>query len=161
MTARRTRFYLDTSLIIMVEPDQDPVRRAITDEFFRIVADNPDEYELLLSRVTIDELNEAESAEQRKASADFLTTIKHTRLPINDEAEGLALIYDIEKVLTTTHIDDLTHVAYAVVSKCDCIITWNMRHLANDRTIERVNAVNEICGYGKIDIKTPKLITGE
>ena len=31
---RKTRLYLDTSLIVMVGPDQDPIRQAMTNEFF-------------------------------------------------------------------------------------------------------------------------------
>ena len=54
---RKTRLYLDTSLIAMVGPDQDPIRQAITNEFFRTVSERSDEYELCVSRVTIDELN--------------------------------------------------------------------------------------------------------
>ena len=50
---RRTRLYLDTSPIIMIEPDQDPIKRAITEEFFRIAADKSDEYELFISPVTL------------------------------------------------------------------------------------------------------------
>ena len=53
---RKTRLYLEASPIIMMEPDQDPVRQAITKEFFRIVAKKPDEYELFVSPVTIEEL---------------------------------------------------------------------------------------------------------
>ena len=36
---------------MMVAPGQDPLRQAVTKEFFRIIAENPDEYELFLSPV--------------------------------------------------------------------------------------------------------------
>ena len=157
---RKTRLYLDTSPIIMIEPDQDPRRKAITEEFFRIVAEKQDEYELYVSPETIQELRNVKSEEKRKASIDFLNATKHTELPQNDVAENLAWIYVIEGVLTQTHIDDLTHVAYAVVAECDYVITWNMRHLANDRTVSRVNIVNATENYGKIFIATPEFITG-
>ena len=35
---RKTRIYLESSSIMMMGPDQDPIRQAITQEFFRIVA---------------------------------------------------------------------------------------------------------------------------
>jgi len=157
---RKTRLYLDTSPIIMIGPDQDPIRRAITEEFFRTVAEKPDEYELYISPVTMKELRAVKSEEKRKASTDFLNATKHTELPQDDVAENLAWIYVTEGVLTQTHIDDLTHVAYAVAAHCDYVITWNMRHLANDRTVSRVNIVNAIENYGKIFIATPEFITG-
>ena len=65
---RKIRLYLDTSPIIMVEPDQDPIRQAITNEFFRVVSERPDEYDLFVSHVTIDELNNADSEEKRNFS---------------------------------------------------------------------------------------------
>ena len=83
---RKTRLYLEASPIIMMNPGQDPVRQAVTKEFFRIVSENPDEYELFLSPVTFEELGKAKTEEKRKASADFLQTIQFTELPENAEA---------------------------------------------------------------------------
>jgi predicted nucleic acid-binding protein len=48
--------YFEASPIIMMSPGQRPDWRAITQEFFRIVSENPDEYELVLSPVTLEEL---------------------------------------------------------------------------------------------------------
>jgi len=157
---RKIRLYVEASPIIMIGPDQDPIRQAITNEFFRIASEKSEEYELFISPMTIRELDKTESEEKRTASFEFLNSIWHTRIPQNDVAENLAWIYVIEGVLTHNHIDDLTHVAYAVVSHCDYIITWNMRHLANERTVSRVNAVNVIENYGKIYIATPEFLTG-
>jgi hypothetical protein len=156
---RKTRLYLEASPIIMVAPDQDPIRQAITKEFFRIVSENPGEYELFISPVTVDELKNAKTEEKRKTNADFLQTIQYTELPDNDEAENLAWIYTIDGVLSQAKIDDLKHVAYAVVARCDYVITWNMRHLANDKTVGRVNTVNAVENYGKIFITTPEFFT--
>jgi hypothetical protein len=144
----------------MMSPDQDPVRQAITKEFFRIVAEKPDEYELFISPVTIEELGKAKTEEKRKVSDDFLKTIQHTRLSENDEAENLAWIYVVDDVMSEARMEDLRHVAYAVVARCDYIITWNMRHLAREQTVSRVNAVNAVENYGKIFIATPEFLTG-
>jgi len=144
----------------MMSPGQDPVRQATTKEFFRIVAENPDEYELFLSPATVGELGKAKTEEKRKANADFLQTIQYTELPENKEAENLAWIYVIDGVLSDNHIDDLEHIAYAVVSRCDYVITWNMGHLANERTVSQVNAVNAVEHYRSIYIATPEFLTG-
>jgi len=159
-TKRKTRLYLEASSIIMMGPDQDPVRQAATKEFFRIVAEKSDEYELFLSPITLGELEDAKTEEKRKASADFLQTIQYTELPKNDVAENLAWIYVIDDVMSMARLDDLRHVAYAVVAHCDYVITWNMRHLAREQTVSRVNAVNVIENYGKIFITTPEYLTG-
>ena len=157
---RKTRLYLEASPIIMMEPDQDPVRQAITKEFFRIVAEKSDEYELFISPVTLEELEKTESDEKRQASIDFLKTIQCTSLPENAEAENLAWIYIIDDVMSAARLDDLRHVAYAVVARCDYVITWNMRHLAREQTVSRVNAVNAVERYRNIYIATPEFLTG-
>jgi len=158
---KRLKLYLETPTIIMLGPDQDPIRRAITEDFFRIVSEKPDEYELLTSPMVVRELNNAKTEEKRKLSLSFLETIKHTELPQNDEAENLAWIYVIENVLTDRHINDLTHVAYAVVARCDYVVTWNMAHLANPKIVKRVNEVNAIEKYSHIIIETPAFFTGD
>ena len=157
---RKIRLYLDTSPIIMVEPDQDPIRQAITNEFFRVVSERPDEYDLFVSHVTIDELNNADSEEKRNFSASFLDSINCIKLPKNDEVEHLTWIYVIDGVLSDNHLEDLMHVAYAVVFRCDYVITWNMRHLANERTVSRINNVNNNENYRSIYITTPEFLTG-
>jgi hypothetical protein len=143
----------------MVTPDQDPIRQAITKEFFRIVMENPDEYELFISPVATEELDRAKTEEKRKATGVFLETIRYMELPKNIEAEKLALIYTIDGVLSQANIDDLRHVAYAVVFRCDYVVSWNMTHLANDRTEMRVNCVNVNENYTKITIVTPEHFT--
>jgi len=70
----------------MVNPDQDPIRRAITQEFFRIVAEKPDEYELFTSPVATEELDRAKTEEKRRATIAFLETIRYTELPENIDA---------------------------------------------------------------------------
>ena len=158
---RKTRLYLEASPIIRIDDNNSPTRQVITREFFHIVAEKSDEYELFVSPVTIDEINSAKTTEEkRKASAVFLETIHYTELPENDEAENLVRTYAIDGVLSQASIDDLRHIAYAVVSRCDYIITWNMGHLANERTVSRVNIVNVAENYGKIYIATPEFFTG-
>lgn len=155
---RKTRLYLDTSPIIMVEPDQDSRRQAITKEFFRIVAERPDEYELFVSPVTLEEL-QAGTHEKNKMSVLFLGSLGHTELPDNDEAERLTRIYIANGVLPQKHLNDLRHIAYAAVSRCDYVVTWNMKHLANHQTFSRAKAVNADENYDTILLETPEFFT--
>ena len=158
---RKIRLYLEASPIIRVDDNNSPIRQAITKEFFRIVAEKSETYELFLSPVTIGEIDTAKTTEEkRKAATNFLKTIQYTELSPSDEVEHLARNYVAGGVLSEKHIDDLTHVAYAVVSRCDYIITWNMGHLANEQTVRLVNIVNAAENYGRIFITTPEFLTG-
>jgi hypothetical protein len=158
---RKTRLYLEASPIIRVDDSNSPIRQAITKEFFLFVTEKSDEYELFISPVAIGEIDTAKTTEEkRKTATDFLKTIQYTQLLPSSEVENLAWTYVTNDVLSEKHIDDLTHVAYAVVSRCDYIITWNMRHLANEQTVRHVNMVNSQENYGKIFITTPEFFTG-
>jgi len=143
----------------MVGPDQDPIRRAITEEFFRIVDEKSDEYELFISPVAIEEL-QAGVEKYGEDSVLFINSLECTELPENDKAENLVSVYTTDGVLSRAHLNDLRHIAYAVVFECDYVITWNMKHLANERTVSRVNVVNQCGGYEKIFISTPDFFTG-
>ncbi|MCL2623049.1 MAG: hypothetical protein FWD31_05210 [Planctomycetaceae bacterium] len=155
--ARRLRLYLDTSVIS--HWDAGDRRGGITREFFRVVQVRPDEYELVVSPMTIQELTAAPDPKRRILFA-AMQMMGCSELSEHDGAKDLAQLYISEGVLGASHINDLTHVAYAVLARCDCIISWNMRHLVHIRTIDRVNAVNFLFHYPGINIVTPEFITG-
>ncbi len=157
---RKLRLYLDTSVISDIDAQEDSERGAITKEFFQIVSDETEGFELFISPMTLAELEDSPEPKFALFTA-FLEKLNPVQLPKNPEAENLAWIYILEDVLTDTHINDLTHVAYAVSARCDYIISWNMKHLVNPRTITRVNEVNTLENFPRIIIATPLLITGE
>ena len=75
---KKLKLYLETPTIIMVGPDQDPIRQAITKDFFRMVAEKSDEYELLTSPMVIRELNNAKTEEKQNPLCRFW---KHSNIP--------------------------------------------------------------------------------
>ncbi len=158
MTTPKLRLYLDTSAISLIDTDSE--RGEITREFFRIVSVQTDEYELVISPVTKREIEEAPETKQWELIS-FLRAIPHVELSRNDEAEKLASLYVDEGVLTEKHLDDLTHVAYAVISRCEYIISWNMKHLVRERTITRASKVNMLYNFPRVFIATPLIITGD
>jgi hypothetical protein len=58
-------------------------------------------------------------------------------------------------VLTRTHIDDLTHLAYASVNGMNALISWNQRHLVKMKTQDLGNSTNLAMGYHPVQIRTP------
>jgi hypothetical protein len=51
--------------------------------------------------------------------------------------------------------DDALHVAIAVVSRCQMIVSWNFKHLVNRRRRALVNESNVLMDYPPIDILAP------
>ena len=157
---RKTKLHIDTSVLSMLDAPLDPDKEAITKEFFRMMAAKPEEYEVVASPVLLEEVHDAPETIRRRSLA-VLQTIQAVEVSTRKEAEVLAQIYVKTAVLGETHINDLRHVAYAVLERCDYIVSWNMKHLVRVRTISRVNAVNFENRYPTIQIVTPEFLTGE
>lgn len=53
---------------------------------------------------------------------------------------------------------DCQHIAAAVVTECNCIISWNFKHIVNIKTIHGVRAITNLTGYKTIDILSPTVL---
>jgi hypothetical protein len=53
-------------------------------------------------------------------------------------------------------VADSKHAAVATVYELDALISWNLKHLANLRKMEKINGINLIEGYSKrLELITP------
>lgn len=146
------KLYIETSVPNMLLHDDAPDLRRMTEEFFDWALVCSDEF--YTSAVTEDEIGRAPSALQEKL-LKALRLLHPQLLSLNAEARGLAQLYLREGVLPPKFSDDALHVAVAVCHRMDAIVTWNMKHLANIRRVERVNQINLRCGLPPIRIHTP------
>jgi len=71
------------------------------------------------------------------------------------EAQRLTRAYLDAGILTENWQNDALHVAYATISQCHFIVSWNFRHIVNFRKMPRYNAVNVLEGYNPIAIHSP------
>ena len=154
------KIYLDTSVINHVDAPLKPEAESITRSFYRAVRERPEEYELCISPVVQLEVNNCPEPKRSKLY-DLLNRIEYTALTWSPEVDVLVAAYLSENVLSDRHVRDLTHIAYAVIARCDCITSWNFKHFVNVRTIKRVNTVNAANNYGTILIVSPQAIVGE
>jgi hypothetical protein len=83
-----------------------------------------------------------------------------TALSITAAARKLQEDYIVHEVLGRRNEVDALHVALATVSQCNAIVSWNFRHIVNDRRIPLFNAVNALRGYNQIGIFTPHAVIG-
>ena len=74
---------------------------------------------------------------------------------INKEIIKLADTYISENVVGFSSRDDCIHIAAATVSKSDFLLSWNFKHIVNERRIYGYNAVNLMLGYSVIEIISP------
>ena len=76
-------------------------------------------------------------------------------VPVTDEMRELADHYVRAGVFTPVMLADALHVAAAVLSRQDVLLSWNFRHLVNRRRRARVNDVNISLGLPTIEILPP------
>jgi hypothetical protein len=76
-------------------------------------------------------------------------------IELNQEAKILAETYVKEKALGQASLNDAFHIAISSVSRLDCLISWNFKHIVNFDKIKLFNSINLKLGYPLIDIRTP------
>lgn len=112
---------------------------------------------MYLSTVTLEEV--ADCPEPKRSNLrKFLEQITYTLLDITDEMERVANKIIDMGILTKKSYDDCQHIAAAVVAECDCIISWNFRHIVNIKTIHGIRAITNLTGYKAIDILSPTVL---
>lgn len=79
-------------------------------------------------------------------------------IPLLDPDEAVtatAGIYIKRKLMPADPLGDALHVALASHHKCDVLLTWNYRHLANRNKLDHLRRVNEQLGLFVPRICTP------
>ncbi len=74
---------------------------------------------------------------------------------VTTEAESLASEYIRREIIPSAYFDDALHIAIAVTSNADILVSWNFEHIVKRKTRIEVNLVNSLLGYRNIDIIAP------
>ena len=152
---RKLKVYLDTSVISHLLQEEVPEKMADTRQLWEMF--KAGKYDVYLSTVTLEEIAdcpEPNRSELRKC----LEQIKYTILKITDEVEAVANKIVEMGVLTQKSYDDCQHIAAAVVEECNCIVSWNFKHIVRIKTINGVRAIANLSGYKPIDILSPTVL---
>ena len=145
----KLKLYLDTSVISAIFDDRHPDRRRETEVFW----DLREAYEFTTSSLAQDEVLSTPDAERRHQMTDLMQDL--TLVSITDDAQILADLYLERGIFTPALRNDALHVAAAVVSRQDILVSWNFKHLVNRRRRALVNQVNVVHGYPTIEIISP------
>ena len=154
---RKYKIYLDTSVISCLQAPKTPERMADTLRFWEDL--KADVYDVYISDITIDEINDCPEPKR----SFMLNELKKTSLTIIEsetKVEDLAREFIQLGILKEKSIDDCKHIATALLAKCDIIVSWNFKHVVNDKTIEGVKAISKTKGFDGIKIYCPSILTG-
>ena len=84
--------------------------------------------------------------------------ISYTTFDITKEVSDVARKIISMGVLTEKSFDDCQHIGAAVVNDCDCIISWNFKHIVNIKTIRGVRSITNLQGYKPVEIWSPSVL---
>lgn len=135
----KIKVYLDTSIISYLDQQDMPDRMRETKKMWEIL--KSEKFEVLISDLVLTEINEC-NEEKKQILLTYLNEIDYEICTIDEEADELANIIIEEGILRPKSLDDATHIAVAILSNANMILSWNFKHLVNYNTI---NGVRQIC----------------
>ena len=114
-------------------------------------------YELVTSVAVIEELERGDFAgkEQCLRLVEPLPFLR-VEPPISDVVEA----YIRHRVMPSDPVGDALHLALASYHKCDFLLTWNCRHLANANKFGHIRRVNALLGLFVPALVTPLELLG-
>ncbi|MDR2480805.1 MAG: PIN domain nuclease [Spirochaetaceae bacterium] len=156
---KKLKIYLDTTIISYLDQKEKPERMADTHLLWEKIKAGM--FDTVISDICIAEINGC-SAEKRNVLYNYLSQINYTLITSDEKSIGIAAKMVDLQVLTQKSFLDCQHIANAIVSGCDAIVSWNFRHIVNHKTIMGVKAVTALEGYTDLLIYAPPiLIAGE
>ena len=82
-------------------------------------------------------------------------------LPVEPPIAEIVRAYVQHKVMPADPGGDALHLALASYHKCDFLVTWNCRHLANANKFGHIRRVNAMLGLFVPTLATPLELPGD
>lgn len=145
----KLRIYLDTSIFSAYYDDRAPDRRAQTEEFWARIA----AFEASTSELAREELQKTPDRDRRMKLLKLLDSLDvHS---VTEEIKKLAQNYVKAGVFAPVMLNDAVHIAAAVITRQDILLSWNFKHMVNRTRRAKVNEVNISKGLPSIEIIAP------
>lgn len=151
----KLKVYLDTSVISHLMQEDVPEKMSETLKLWDMFKDG--KYDVYLSTVTLQEIDNCPEP-KRTELFKHLVEIDYTPIEITEDMSEVAQQLIDMGILTQKSYDDCQHIASAVIYGCDCIISWNFKHIVNIKTIRGVRAITNLKGYKPIEILNPTVL---
>lgn len=156
---QKLKIYLDTSVISHLDQPEQAEKQAVSLQlwdYFRQAKG-----EIYISDTLLDEIAQCED-DKRTALLRFIGEIPTTLLTADDDdVRELVREYIRENVLPEKFENDLTHLAIASKNHCHILLSWNFKHIVQNKTIVKVQLANKKLGYGDILLLSPFSFTTE
>ena len=110
-------------------------------------------FELFISEAVLEEIR---SGDPNVAARRLQTVEGLPVLPLEDKVRHLVHIYDRQLGLPPYARADVVHIAFSVAYELEYLLTWNCKHIANGRVIQRLGELNQRLGRSTPVIVTPE-----
>ena len=152
------KVYVETSVIGAYFEERTDVVSASQRYWSRLWWDEiRSEYDVIVSEGVISEL--ADPDFQYSQSALSLVN-RVPQVQINNEVRDIVNVYIMRKLMPQGPLGDALHLALASYHKCDYLLTWNCKHLANPNKFQHIRFVNTALGLYVPVIITPNQLVG-
>jgi predicted nucleic acid-binding protein len=115
-------------------------------------------YEIYSSLAVVEELNETPYPKRQKC-IEFVNNFQF--LEITREIINIVEAYISNKIMPDDSGGDALHLALSSYYKCDFLLTWNCKHLANANKFDHIRWINSSLGLYNPKIVTPLELIGE
>ncbi|MEK8018692.1 MAG: type II toxin-antitoxin system VapC family toxin [Candidatus Parabeggiatoa sp.] len=120
--------------------------------------DSRQNYEIVTSDAVVDELNKGDYP----TKANTLELVSNIPLlPFEEEVSEIVEIYLKHKLMPKDPLGDVLHLALASYHKCDFLLTWNCKNIANANKFTHIKRINTLLGLFVPTLLTPLELIGE
>jgi len=154
---RKLKIYLETSVISYLDQLDAPKEMDVTHKLWERVKAGV--FDVVLSNVVFFEL--AKCVPKKNAILkSYLAQIQYKRVEVNADMLRIADTMVDLKILNQKSYLDCQHIAAAVVSGCEAVVSWNFTHIVNHKTMWGVKAITALEGRSDLLIYTPQALLG-
>ncbi len=154
---KKLKIYLDASIPSAYYDEREPIRRNITQNWWKDIM--LQEYKVYISEITVTELNETTNPSLRNNLLELVKPIIVLNVP--EEARDLAQAYIDNEIIPEDYLPDALHIAITTLHGLDILVSWNFKHLVNPVTRRKIKGVNLLKNYKDIDIVSPEELGGD
>ena len=156
--SKKIKVYLDTSVVSYLEQQDAVEKMEETREVWeRLKNDN---YDVVISTLVFDEIRKCQEP-KRTMLLEHLNEIEYIIIDVDENVVELAEKFIDFGVLKRKSFEDCQHIAAAILSGCDIIVSWNFKHIVNVKTIRGIKVVTTLEGYKDILIYPPTALLEE
>ena len=155
----KQKVYIETSIPSFYYEERTEPEAIVRKEWTRKWWNNyGDQYILVTSPAVLDELSNCKEPKRSRA-LDLISELP--LLSIESEILEIVQTYIQHKVMPDDPVGDALHLALASFHKCDFLLTWNCKHLANANKFNHIRRVNVMLGLYIPLLVTPLELLGE